>query len=208
MNFLNLIVIQLVRKPIYSDFPSISRPQKSEPSSNLSPTPTPTDHLATQIRRARLYIHAHAKVAEDQTNRFMSNVLRQEQNLTSTLASLAPPPQTGERLMPGALYILVASMAGSIISRNRNVFLRATTPAAVGVGAAYLVLPHTMQNVGDLIWTFEEKSEVIAVNHLRIRGAAIEAVKQAKIRGEKTRAWSEGVIRGGRELLETWVRKG
>ena len=110
--------------------------------------------------------------------------------------------------MPGALYILVASMAGSIISRNRNVFLRATTPAAVGVGAAYLVLPHTMQNVGDLIWTFEEKSEVIAVNHLRIRGAAIEAVKQAKIRGEKTRAWSEGVIRGGRELLETWVRKG
>ena len=110
--------------------------------------------------------------------------------------------------MPGALYILVASMAGSIISRNRNVLLRATTPAAVGVGAAYLVLPHTMQNVGDLIWTFEEKSEIIAVNHLRIRGAAVEAVKQAKIRGEKTRAWSEGVIRGGRELVETWVRKG
>ena len=138
----------------------------------------------------------------------MSNVLKQEQNFTSTIASLAPSPQSGERLMPGALYVLVAAMAGSILSRNRNIFLRATTPAAVGISAAYIVLPYTMRNVGDLIWTFEEKSEVIAVNHLRIRGAAIEAMRQAKIRSERTREWSEGVVRNGRELVESWVRKG
>ena len=138
----------------------------------------------------------------------MSSVLKQEQNFTTTIASLAPAPQTGERLLPGALYVLVASMGGSIISRNRNILLRATTPAAIGIGAAYLVLPHTMNNVGDLIWSFEEKSEVIAVNHMRIRGVAIEATKQAKIRAEKTRKWSEDIVREGRELMEAWVRKG
>lgn len=136
----------------------------------------------------------------------MSNILKQEQNFTSTIASLAPSPTTGERLMPGALYVLVASMAGSIISRNRNILLRATTPAAIGISAAYLVLPHTMRNVGDLVWSFEEKSEVIAANHLRVRGAAIEGLKQAKIRSEKTREWSEGIVREGRKLVESWVR--
>ena len=110
--------------------------------------------------------------------------------------------------MPSALYVLVASMAGSIISRNRNIFLRATTPVAIGIGAAYVVLPYTMQNVGNLVWSFEEKSELIAVNHLRFRGAIVEATKQAKIRGEKTREWSEGVVRDGRGLVEAWVRKG
>ena len=110
--------------------------------------------------------------------------------------------------MPGALYVLVAAMAGSILSRNRNIFLRATTPAAVGISAAYIALPYTMRNVGDLIWTFEENSEVIAVNHLRIRGAVIEGVKQAKIRSERMREQSETVVRNGRELVESWVRKG
>ena len=138
----------------------------------------------------------------------MSNILKQEKNFTSTIASLAPSPQTGERLMPGAIYVLVASMTGSIMSRNRNILLRAATPAAVGISAAYLVLPYTMRNVGELIWTFEEKSETIAVNHLRIRGAAIEGLKQAKTWSDKTRQWSEGMVRGGREFVESWVRKG
>ena len=110
--------------------------------------------------------------------------------------------------MPGALYVLVASMAGSIISRNRNILLRAATPAAAGIGAAYVVLPYTMRNVGDLMWSFEEKSEFVAVNHLRIRGAAIEGWKQAKTRTEKTRQWSEDIIREARQSIESWVRKG
>lgn len=115
----------------------------------------------------------------------MSAFLTQERNFTSTIASLAPSPQSGERLLPGTLYVLVASMAGSIISRNRNILLRAMTPPVVGLGAAYTVLPYTMENVGNLMWSFEERSEFIAVNHLRIRGAVIEGWKQTKIRGGK-----------------------
>lgn len=105
-----------------------------------------------------MFLYANGKATEDRVNQLMSAFLTQEQNFTSTVAALAPPPQTGERLLPGILYVLVASMAGSIISRNRNILLRATTPAAVGVGTAYVVLPHTMKNVGDLVWSFEKRA--------------------------------------------------
>ena len=138
----------------------------------------------------------------------MSAFLTKEQNFTSTIASLAPAPQTGEQLLPGALYVLVASMAGSIISRNRNLILRAATPPAVGIGAAYVVLPNTMRNVGDLIWTFEERSEFVAVNHLRIRGAVSEGWAQATVRRESIKEWSVKSARGIRETVESWIQQG
>ena len=110
--------------------------------------------------------------------------------------------------MPGALYVLVAAMAGSIVSRNRNILLRATVPFSVGLGAAWVVLPVTMRNVGDLVWKYEEKVPVISINHMRIRGAMEETWRQAKMRGDTTRNWSEKVVREVREAVEGWVRQG
>ena len=109
--------------------------------------------------------------------------------------------------MPGALYVLVAAMAGSIISRNRNILLRATVPFTIGLGAAWIVLPVTSRNVGDLIWTYEEKAPIIALNHMRIRGAIEESWKQAKIKGEVTKRWSDEIVKQSREAIEGWVRK-
>lgn len=110
--------------------------------------------------------------------------------------------------MPGSIYVLVAAMAGSIISRNRNVLLRATTPFAVGLGAAWYVLPLTMRNIGDLVWTYEERVPLISMNHIRIRGAVEEGWRQAKVRSEATRTWTDETVREGRERLEAWVSKG
>ncbi|KAK3175109.1 hypothetical protein OEA41_002355 [Lepraria neglecta] len=201
---------RLARKPIYQDLTPLRQPPKSKPTpsekSSIS-SPTPTDRLAGQIRRVRLFIHAHSVAAEDRINAFMSSVLHQERAFTQTIASLAPPPETHERIMPGALYVLVAAMAGTIISRNRNILLRATVPIAVGIGAAWVVLPVTSRNVGDLIWTYEEKAPVIALNHLRIRGAIEESWKQAKVRGEATKKWSDEMVKESREAVEGWVKK-
>lgn len=110
--------------------------------------------------------------------------------------------------MPGALYVLVAAMAGSIVSRNRNVLLRATVPFAVGLGAAWVVLPVTMGNVSELVWRYEEMAPVVAINHLRIRGAVEEGWRQVRVRGEEGRKWSDERVREGREVVERWIRKG
>ncbi|KAL8887463.1 MAG: hypothetical protein Q9215_004969 [Flavoplaca cf. flavocitrina] len=199
----------IARKPIYDELPpSRSKAPSSkspEPSTSTSTTPTPTDRLASQIRRVRLSIHDYTASVESSFNNFMSAVLIQERSFTSTIASLAPPRESNERIMPGALYVLVAAMSGSIVTRNRNVLLRATVPFAVGLGAAWVVLPLTTRNVADLVWTYEEKAPLVAENHLRVRGAAIEGWKQIKLRGEKVGEWSEETIREGRKAVEGWV---
>ena len=109
--------------------------------------------------------------------------------------------------MPGSLYVLVSAMAGSIVSRNRGIILRGTVPLAVGIGAGYMVLPYTMRNVGDLIWTYEERVPVLAMNHMRIRGAAEETWRQTVIHGRLASAWADEKVRISREAVENWVRK-
>ncbi|KAL8860446.1 MAG: hypothetical protein Q9178_003105 [Gyalolechia marmorata] len=199
----------LARKPIYDNLPPPRSKPPSKPHSPPHPTsPTPTDRLASQIRRARLNLHGYTASAESRFNDFMSAILAQERSFTSTIASLAPPRESHERIMPGALYVLVAAMSGSILTRNRNILLRATVPFAVGVGAAWVVLPITTRNVADLVWVYEEKAPLIAENHMRIRGAAVESWKQIKLRGEKVGDWSQETIRDGRKAVEGWVRKG
>ena len=146
--------------------------------------------------------------AENGLNNMMTSFLNLENSFTSTIASLAPSPITGERLMPGSLYIIVSAMGGSIISRNRNIILRATVPLAVGIGAGYVVLPHTMRNIGDLVWTYEERVPVLAMNHMRLRGAAEETWRQTIVHSRLASAWTDEKVRGGREAIEGWVRKG
>ncbi|KAI9823570.1 MAG: hypothetical protein M1832_002351 [Thelocarpon impressellum] len=212
------------RKPIYDDddislspspdhvpTSSPSRPTASSPVSarpSESTSPTPTDHLAQQIRRGRLYLHGQAVRAEDTVNAYLTSALDLEHSFTSTIVSLAPPRESGERLMPGAIYVLVAAMAGSIISRNRNVVLRAAVPAAMGLGAAWVVLPLTMRNVGDLAWRYEQRVPVVAENHLRVRGAAEQAWRTARRHGESAVRTVDETVHGGRAAVEDWVRKG
>ncbi|KAL9120591.1 MAG: hypothetical protein Q9187_002857 [Circinaria calcarea] len=202
------------RKPIYDDLPPFPRVPKTTPSdSNASPDPTPTspsptDRLALQVRRARLSLYSLSASAETRINDIMTRFLSLESSFTSTIASLAPDPTTNEHLMPGALYVLVSAMAGSIISRNRNILLRASVPVAVGIGAGWVVLPHTMRNVGDLVWKYEEKVPVVAANHMRFKGAVVESWRQAEVHGKLARAWADERVRVAREALQEWIRKG
>lgn len=132
------------KKPMYGSPQSAPTSPKSgitDPLTNNPPsvpevsTPTPTDRLEVQIRHVRLWLHDQAVTAEKQFNRGLTWAFRQETNFTNTIASLAPGPETGEQLLPGLIYVLVATMAGSIVSRNRNILIRATFPLAVGVTA-------------------------------------------------------------------------
>lgn len=138
----------------------------------------------------------------------MDSALSLEHSFTSTIASLAPSPATGEKLMPGTLYVLVAAMTGSIISRRRNILLRGTIPVAVGVGAAWLVLPVTMRNVSDLIWTYEKRFPVVADGHVRTRESVKNAWRMARVHGEQAVRVVDEKVTDGREAVEGWVRKG
>ena len=79
--------------------------------------------------------------AEKHFNAGLTWAFRKETDFTNTIAKIAPGPETGEQLLPGLIYVLVATMAGSIVSRNRNILIRATFPAAVGITAGEHYFP-------------------------------------------------------------------
>ncbi|KAL2175923.1 apolipo protein O-domain-containing protein [Thermothelomyces heterothallicus CBS 202.75] len=170
--------------------------------------PTPTDRLAAQIRRARLFLYARACVAEDAVNGAMARAFALERSFTSTIASLAPPRESGEKLMPGLIYVLVAGMAGSIVARNRNILLRGATPLAFGLGAAWTVIPVTMGNVSGLIWEYEKRVPAVADAHIRVREGIENGVYMARLHAELAQNKVHEGVRGAREALEEWVRKG
>ncbi|KAL2065183.1 hypothetical protein VTL71DRAFT_4324 [Oculimacula yallundae] len=203
------------RKPIYDDFEVPAAPIKSSPSSEpttpeptKSTSPTPTDRLAVQIRKTRLFLYNHVAAAENKVNDLMDSALHLEDSFTSTVASLAPSPQSGERLMPGTLYVLVAAMTGSIVSRNRNIILRGAVPLAVGIGAGWVVLPVTMRNVSDLLWKYEQRFPAIADGHIRTREGVQKAWHFARVHTRQAVDIVDDKVSGGRAKVEDWVAKG
>ncbi|RYO81372.1 hypothetical protein DL766_002807 [Monosporascus sp. MC13-8B] len=201
-------------------------PPKSPPSSSSSPSspfsfsssshqqqslqrgPTPTDRLAAQIGQARLFLYRQATRAEDAVNRAADRAFDLERTFTGTVASLAPPRESGERLLPGLAYVLVASMAGSIVSRNRSLALRAAAPLAFGVGAGWLALPVTMRNVSDLLWRFEQRVPAVADAHLAARDGVRQGWRFARVHAELGRDYVEEKVHTARNLVEDWVRQG
>ncbi|CAG8980110.1 hypothetical protein HYALB_00012751 [Hymenoscyphus albidus] len=205
------------RKPIYDDYEdepappaAITRPSRAAPTHTptKSTSPTPTDRLAVQIGKTRMFLYAHAAVAENKVNEMMDLALDLESSFTSTIASLAPAPQTGEKLMPGSIYVLVAAMTGSIVSRNRNIMLRAVVPLAVGIGAGWVVLPVTMRNVSDLLWKYEQRFPAIADGHIRTREGIEKAWRMARIHTQQVVTIVDDKVTAGREAAEDWVKKG
>ncbi|KAI6921384.1 hypothetical protein KC355_g17170, partial [Hortaea werneckii] len=174
----------------------------------ITQSPSPTDRLASQIREARLAVHGYAMKAEDTVNQGMNRFMSAEHDFTSTIASLAPPKESNEKLLPGGIYVLVAAMAGSIISRNRNILLRLATPIVTGVTTAHYVVPRTTQNVGNLVWSYEEKYPVVRDNHLRITEGVRHFVETGKAHSQMGLAMAEERVQGVREAVEDWVKKG
>jgi len=110
--------------------------------------------------------------------------------------------------MPGSLYVLVAAMAGSIISRNRNIVLRAAAPLAVGIGAGWIVLPITMRNVSDLLWKYEQRFPAVADGHIRTREGVEKAWRMARVHTQQAVNIVDDKVTSGREAVEGWVKKG
>ncbi|KAL4896103.1 apolipo protein O-domain-containing protein [Aspergillus ambiguus] len=205
------------RKPIYDDVPTVV-PEPSKPvapvsapassSSSSSSSPTPTDILTAQVRQARLFLYSHSLAAENCFNDWLSRALHIENAFTNTIASLAPSPESGERLMPDGVYVIVSAMAGSIVARNRGIFLRTLSPLAFGTVAAWTLLPVTMRNVSDLAWEYEKKVPALADNHLLLREKAEHIWTTGVAHSGMARGMMEEKIGDVRKKLEEVVSKG
>ena len=185
--------------------PTLTPRAAPEPATRASTT---TDRLAQSIRSARLALHTQAVKAEDGVNNALDKTLSLEQSFTSTMASLAPRKESGEKLLPGAVYVSVAAMAGSIVSRNRNILLRATVPLVTAITCANYVVPITTRNVGNLVWEYEKKYPVIADNHLMVRERISRFVETGKAHSQMGYHQAVDKVQGVKDTVEDWVKKG
>lgn len=200
------------KKPIYSAFPvapTTPKPSSTSPVSNPNPvSPTPTDRLTSQVKTARLFLYDKSLAAENGFNDLLTWAFRKETSFSNTIASLAPAPETGEQLLPGTIYVLVATLAGSIVSRNRGIFLRAATPLSVGITAGWLLIPVTMRNTSDLIWEYEKKVPAISETHAQVSGFVKESWRQAKVHANLAVNWADNTAHETRQKVEDLVSKG
>ncbi|GAA5972664.1 hypothetical protein JCM3765_006609 [Sporobolomyces pararoseus] len=60
-----------------------------------------------------------------------------------------------DQLNPGAMYVAVATLAGSIFGRNRNFLVRAALPPAFFLVSLDYFLPHTAKNLWSRFETLE-----------------------------------------------------
>ncbi|KAI1279127.1 apolipo protein O-domain-containing protein [Xylaria sp. FL0933] len=199
-----------VPSPVSSTIPASSKPfpEPEDEQHVVSRRPTPTDRLAEQIGKARLFLYKQAVTAEDGVNAAIDRAFNLEQSFTSTIASLAPPRESGEELMPGLVYVLVASMTGSIMARNRNILIRASLPLALGIGAGWVVIPVTMGNVADLLWTYEKRFPAIADTHVRTREGIQHAWYMTKVHAQLGKNYVDDKVSDARDIVEDWVKKG
>ncbi|XXG93898.1 hypothetical protein Hte_000148 [Hypoxylon texense] len=197
-----------VPSPASETIPPTSAPSSSPEHTQKHHSPTPTDRLAVEIGKARLFLYRYAAATEDAVNGAIDSAFHLEQSFTSTVASLAPARESGEKLMPGLVYVLVASMAGSILTRNRNVLLRASVPLAFGVGAGWLLIPVTMTNVSDLLWRYETRFPAVADAHLRTRTGIQDAWRFARVHVDVGKHYVDDKVSDARDVVEGWVKKG
>ncbi|KAF5134242.1 MICOS subunit MIC26 [Metarhizium anisopliae] len=220
-------LIEQQKKPIYDDLDAPSAndapapaapikalqfsqpPAQEEPKKEKKPRgPSPTDRLAVHIGKARMALYRFAVCTENKVNETMDSAFNLEQSFTNTIASLAPSRESGEKLMPGTIYVLVAAMAGSILTRNRNILLRSTVPLAFGVGAGWTVLPVTMRNISDLSWKYEQRFPAVAETHTNIREGLRRGISFAKVHSQVGVQYVDDKVTDAREAVEGWVKQG
>lgn len=169
---------------------------------------TPTGYLSIKIRDARLLLHGHVSYLEDKFNGYMNSAFKMEESFTSTIASLAPAPHTGEKIMPGSVYVLVAAMAGSIFARNSNILFRTSLPLLFGIASGWIFIPVTFHNISNLIWIYEQRFPKITDTHIRSREAIEKTREMAKFHSNLVVDIVNNKVSAGRSAIEEWIKQG
>ncbi|KAI9888545.1 MAG: hypothetical protein M1814_006845 [Vezdaea aestivalis] len=204
------------KKPIYDELPqtsTLSKLRLRAPSSDESPPPpspsprqTATSQLAAQISNFRQSLYPPALRLETQFNDGLSRAFKLESSFTTRIAALAPPVNSGERVLPNGLWVLVSALAGSMVTRNRGILLRSSVPVAAGVAAGWLVVPVTMRNVAQLTWEVEGKVPGLQERHEVVRKEVKRLWETSKAHSGMTVAMVEDKVGEAREGVEGWVK--
>jgi len=131
--------------------------------------------LEENIALAQKYVKNTYDEGKEQLQQVQSKLQQIEQKVKKTIDDTIAP---GEHVMPNALYVGVAALAGTIVARNRNIVLRFATSTAFAVGASYYLMPNTTRNIGEHLERLEKKYPPLYDAHQQVNEAAGDVRKQ------------------------------
>ncbi len=161
--------------------------------------PEPPSALQQNITVARKFVVQKIKEADSGMRRAVDVWIGVEQDVERTIKEIAPKH---ERLLPGAIYVAVTGMSGSILARNRSLPIRFFSPILLALFSAQLFLPETTGNVGKLIWRYEQKIPEVAIVHQQVSTHVGYGMKKVEQTLEDGRHLVEGAVEGSRGFLE------
>ncbi|KAK7970504.1 mitochondrial protein [Apiospora saccharicola] len=213
------------RKPIYDDYeaatplPTVTTPKPS-PFSDTIPRisepevitrphgPTPTDRLAEQIGKARLFLYQQATTAEDAVNAAMDRAFHLEKSFTSTVASLAPPARerrkadAGSRLRPCGRHGRQHYDAQPQHRLPRRFAASPRCRRRMGRHPRH----HGQRKRPAL--DLRAALPVVAQAHLQARESAKRSWQAAKIHSDLSKRYVDDKVMTARDTVEDWVKKG
>lgn len=154
--------------------------------------------LEEYIGQGRAWLHDKTVKGQEQVNSVFDRYLNAERNVTSTLGEIK---SDSEDILPGGIYVLVSTLSGSILVRNRNILLRGVAPAVFGIAAFRYFLPQTFDNTGKLIWKFEQKAPALADAHVNAHNQVEGLVKDVNTAVADSKAALESGVRSARKFV-------
>ncbi|CAG8491798.1 7744_t:CDS:2 [Ambispora leptoticha] len=121
--------------------------------------------LEETITKTKLKARKMLEDVEKQFKQVSDRWISIEQKIDRTINEVVSPK---ERLMPEVLYVGVAGLGGSVLAKNRGIFLRLTTPIAFTIAASYYFLPVTSHNIARKLSEYEQKSPALVNVHQSI----------------------------------------
>ncbi|KAJ1969113.1 hypothetical protein IWQ62_000828 [Dispira parvispora] len=130
----------------------VPNPKKLDIYDKEEPQPLPVygpSRLQLAIKEARLKAERAASLAVTHKNIAVDRWIEFERHTGSVIRNTIPRE---ERLFPGAIYVAVAGLAGSIFSRKRNFLVRWTTPLVFAAASSFYFLPGTARTLSQNIY--------------------------------------------------------
>ncbi|KAK9449000.1 apolipo protein O-domain-containing protein [Limtongia smithiae] len=196
--FVGTPIVAAETKPIYDD----DETEKAVVRPTTAPIviKEPPALLSSYVRSARESLAEAVRLGEIHLELGLEKYLEAESSVTTTVASLKAD---NEPILPGAIYVAVATLTGTIVARRRNMVVRGfLSPALFGVAAFAYFLPTTYKNVGDLLWRFEVLVPQVADAHLQTRKAVEDAVGFVKTSAGEVRGFVDETVKSARKGMK------
>lgn len=157
-----------------------------------------SDFLEQYIGEGRSWLYGKTVKGREQVDGALQKYLNVERSVTSTIGEIKSDT---EDILPGGIYVLVSTLSGSILVRNRNFLVRGLAPVVFGVAAFRYFLPQTYDNTGKLIWGFEQKAPAVAEAHINAQKQVDGLVQDVNTAVHDSKSSLESSVRSARKFV-------